>query len=67
MEKFWAWCDHDGTPDSALSRDQMLDDISLYWFTQPATSFARLYWESLGAAPKGQVTVPSGISNFPEI
>ena len=65
VEKFWAWCDHDGTPDSALSRDQMLDDISLYWFTQTATSSARLYWESFGGAPQGEITVPSGISNFP--
>ncbi|WP_134322000.1 epoxide hydrolase family protein [Cumulibacter soli] len=64
-EKFWAWCDHNGTPDSALSREQMLDDISLYWFTQTATSSARLYWESFGDAPKANITVPSGISNFP--
>lgn len=65
VEKFWAWCDHDGTPDSTLSRDQMLDDISLYWFTQTATSSARLYWESFGGAPTGDIAVPSGISNFP--
>lgn len=66
LEKFWAWCDHDGTPDSALSRDQMLDDISLYWFTQTGTSSARLYWESFGGAPQGEVSVPTGISAFPK-
>ena len=65
LEKLWAWCDHDGTPETALSRDQILDDISLYWFTQTGASSARLYWESFGAAPRGEISVPSGVSSFP--
>ncbi|OHV32425.1 MULTISPECIES: epoxide hydrolase family protein [Pseudofrankia] len=72
-EKFHAWTDHDGDPYTALSRDQMLDDISLYWLTATAASSARLYWESglsrpsraSGLAGGLDVRVPAGISVFP--
>ncbi|RJQ87481.1 epoxide hydrolase family protein [Amycolatopsis panacis] len=63
-EKFWAWTDNDGHPEDALSRQQMLDIISAYWFTASATSSARLYWESFGAFRR-QVTAPSGVSVYP--
>ena len=53
-----------GHPEDALSRQQILDAISVYWFTATATSSARLYWESLGS-PRGKVTVLSGISVYP--
>ncbi|WLH28299.1 epoxide hydrolase family protein [Pseudomonas canadensis] len=39
-EKFWEWTDNNGRPEDALTRDQMLDDISLYWFTGTGTSSA---------------------------
>jgi epoxide hydrolase len=72
-EKFWAWTDHDGDPTSALSRDQMLDDVTVYWLTATAASSARLYWESGFARPSGRsrrisqrpLSVPAGISVFP--
>jgi hypothetical protein len=32
-----------------LSRQKILDAISVYWFTASATSSARLYWESFGS------------------
>ncbi|CAM2155847.1 putative epoxide hydrolase [Pararobbsia alpina] len=47
-EKFGEWTDNRGHPEDALTRDQMLDDISLYWLTGTGTSSARLYWESCG-------------------
>ncbi|MEM7275185.1 MAG: epoxide hydrolase, partial [Actinomycetota bacterium] len=31
LEKFWAWTDCDGHPENAISRDEMLDNIMLYW------------------------------------
>ena len=52
-EKFWEWTDNNGRPEDALTRDQMLDDISLYWFTGTGTSSARLYWEGVGATIRG--------------
>jgi pimeloyl-ACP methyl ester carboxylesterase len=50
-----------------LTRDDILDNASLYWFTKTAVSSARLYWESKldFFAPKG-VTVPTAVSAFPD-
>jgi pimeloyl-ACP methyl ester carboxylesterase len=66
LEKFWAWTDNDGHPEQALTKDQMLDDISLYWFSATAASSARLYWESFKATNMEPVTCPSGVSSFPK-
>jgi pimeloyl-ACP methyl ester carboxylesterase len=50
-----------------LSRDDVLDNITLYWLTNTAVSSSRLYWENKLAffAPKG-VTIPVAVSAFPE-
>ncbi len=50
-----------------LTRDDILDNVTLYWLTNTAVSSARLYWESKLAffAPKG-VTLPVGVSVFPD-
>ena len=50
-----------------LSRDDILDNVTLYWLTGTAVSSARLYWESKLPffAPKG-VTIPMGVSAFPD-
>jgi pimeloyl-ACP methyl ester carboxylesterase len=44
-DKFATWTDSDGDPGRVLTKDEMLDDISLYWFTRTAASAARIYWE----------------------
>ncbi len=49
VEKFWSWTDCDGHPENALTRDEMLDNVMLYWATGAGASSARLYWESFGA------------------
>jgi len=56
----------DGRPEG-LTRDDVLDNITYYWFTNTAVSSARLYWESKLAffAPKG-VAVPTAVSAFPD-
>lgn len=64
-EKFWAWTDCNGHPENALTKDEMLDNISVYWFTATATSSARLYWESFNTSHRSEVSVPSGISVYP--
>ncbi|MDH5291957.1 MAG: epoxide hydrolase, partial [Acidimicrobiia bacterium] len=66
LEKFWAWTDCDGHPENVLTRDEMLDNIMLYWLGNNATSSARLYWESFGKMRSGEVTVPAGIAVFPK-
>ncbi|MEE4276969.1 MAG: epoxide hydrolase [Halieaceae bacterium] len=70
IEKFQAWtdCERDGVrhPENAVDRDAMLDNVSLYWFTNTATSSARLYWESFNAPNLEPVNVPMGGSLFPK-
>ena len=64
-EKFNAWTDHDDV-ESALTKDQMLDDISLYWLTNSAASSARIYWENKPATyVGGKIDLPVGVSVFP--
>ncbi|RDD87939.1 epoxide hydrolase family protein [Streptomyces parvulus] len=63
-EKYWAWTDHAGQVEEAVSRQKILDEISVYWFTASATSSARLYWESF-ARFRDAVTAPSGLSVYP--
>ena len=66
FEKFWSWTDNQGHPEDALSRDEMLDNVMLYWVTQSATSSARLYWESFRSLRPAQVDVPTGVACFPK-
>jgi pimeloyl-ACP methyl ester carboxylesterase len=66
LEKFWAWTDCGGDPLNILDRDELLDNVMLYWVTQTAASSARLYWESFGRArDRMKVTVPTGVAVFP--
>jgi len=65
-EKMWAWTDNDGHPESALTRDQILDNISIYWFSASAASSGRLYWESFADFGSGTVDIPTGCSVFPK-
>jgi pimeloyl-ACP methyl ester carboxylesterase len=56
----------DGKPEG-LTRDDILDNITLYWLTNTAVSSARLYWENKLAffAPKG-VKIPVAVSAYPD-
>jgi pimeloyl-ACP methyl ester carboxylesterase len=65
-EKYWQWTDCDGDPERALTRDQMLDNISVYWFGASAASSARMYWENRNPGDAQPVTVPAGVSVFPK-
>jgi pimeloyl-ACP methyl ester carboxylesterase len=70
-EKFAAWTDSDGHPERVLSRDEMLDDISLYWLTDSGASSSRFYWEnnnnnfSAAAQKTADIKVPVAITVFP--
>jgi pimeloyl-ACP methyl ester carboxylesterase len=66
LEKFWSWTDCDGHPENVLTRDELLDNVMLYWLTGSAASSARLYWESFRRIPTEPVTVPTGCSIFPK-
>lgn len=66
LEKFWAWTDCDGHPENAIARDDLLDNVMLYWLPGTGASSARLYWESFGRAGAEPVDVPTGVSSFPK-
>lgn len=70
-EKIAAWTDSDGHPERVLSRDEILDDITLYWLTNTGASSSRFYWEnnnnnfSATAQKTREITVPVAITVFP--
>src|SRR5215813_9568704 len=67
-EKFHNWTDNNGDPEWALNRDEMLDNITLYWLTNSGASSARIYFEQARLGPStnsGRVDLPVGCSIFP--
>jgi pimeloyl-ACP methyl ester carboxylesterase len=73
VEKFWSWADHGGDLQAVLSRDELLDNLMLYWLPGTGASAARLYWESIrqvnewiSGTTADQVNVPTGCSVFPK-
>ncbi len=66
VEKFWSWTDCDGDPANVLTRDEMLDNVMLYWLPAAGASSARLYWENFNRPVLGPVEVPAGCSIFPK-
>jgi pimeloyl-ACP methyl ester carboxylesterase len=62
-----------GDPETSPTKDEVLDDFTLYWLTNSATSAARLYWENQGrpvivaAAQKtSEISLPVAITVFPD-
>jgi pimeloyl-ACP methyl ester carboxylesterase len=55
----------DGQPFGAITRDDILDDISLYWFTNTGTSAARLYWEDKPSPVAADLAFPAAVTVFP--
>ncbi|HEY3981278.1 MAG TPA: epoxide hydrolase [Streptosporangiaceae bacterium] len=55
-----------GSPVGELTRDGILDNITLYWLTNTGVSSGRLYWESTyGFFDPKNVSLPAGVSVFP--
>ena len=61
----------DGQPSGNLTRDNVLDNITLYWVTNTGASTSRLYWETAKGAtaafkdPPPHVKLPVGYTTFP--
>ena len=66
LEKFHGWTDCDGHPENVLTRDELLDNVMLYWLPGNGASSARLYWESFNSPPFDAVDVKVGASIFPK-
>ena len=64
---------NNGEPERLLTKDDFLDNVTLYWLTNSATSSARLYWETAGqsvllaAAQKTtEISLPVAVTVFPD-
>jgi pimeloyl-ACP methyl ester carboxylesterase len=58
--------DCDGHPENVVSRDELLDNVMMYWITGTAASSARMYWENPNRRqPPGRVELPTGVAAFP--
>ena len=66
LEKFCAWTDCDGHPENAITRDELLDNVMLYWLPAAGASSARIYWESFNSVSTDTIGVPTGCSIFPK-
>ncbi|MGA7587682.1 MAG: epoxide hydrolase, partial [Rouxiella badensis] len=66
-DKFQSKTDNHGLAEDALSMDDMLDAISLYWFTNSAASSGRIYWENKSGTFAGpKLTLPVAVTVFPK-
>ncbi|RPE05694.1 epoxide hydrolase [Chitinophaga lutea] len=73
LEKFNAWTDNGGNVENAVSKDELLTNIMIYWVTQTINSSMRTYLEgsrALYTTPGGlasykRVEVPTGVASFP--
>ena len=67
VEKFWSWMDCDGHPENVLTKDELLDNVMLYWATASGASSARMYWESFQTwGNTSRVELPTGVARFPK-
>jgi epoxide hydrolase len=65
-DKFQSKTDNNGLAEDALSTDEILDAISLYWFTNSAASSARIYWENKSGSMAGpHLSLPVAVTVFP--
>lgn len=70
VEKFWSWMDcgegDQRHPEKILSKDELLDNVMMYWLTNSGASSARLYWESFSHVNMDPIHLPTGCSIFPK-
>ena len=65
-DKFAQWTFSGGEPERVLTRDEMLDGITLYWLTNTAVSSARLYWENNANNFNAvDIALPAAVTVFP--
>jgi len=70
-DKFNDWTYSGGDAEKVLTRDEMLDDITLYWLTNTAASSAQLYWENSNnnfnvvEQKTAEISVPVAVTVFP--
>lgn len=71
LDKFNEWTYSGGDAEKSLTKDEMLDDISLYWLTNTANSSANLYWENntnnfnVSEQRTAEIKIPVAVTVFP--
>lgn len=66
LDKFAEWTDTVDSPFETISRDTILDNVTLYWLTRSGASSARIYYESHNSLdPDLRVDVPAAITTYP--
>ncbi len=71
LDKFNDWTYSSGDAGRSLTKDEMLDDITLYWLTNTGTSAAQLYWENdnnnfnAREQKTAEISIPVAITVFP--
>ncbi|MFF9042764.1 epoxide hydrolase [Streptomyces parvulus] len=66
LDKFAEWTDTEDSPFETVSRDRLLDNVTLYWLNRTGASAARIYYESHDSLDPGlRVDVPSAITVYP--
>ncbi len=70
IEKFHAWSDNNGNIENSFTKDELLANVSLYWFTQTIHSSIRIYHETslnpLIFKENDFVSIPVGFAKFPK-
>jgi pimeloyl-ACP methyl ester carboxylesterase len=69
VEKFRTWSDCNGDVETRFTKEELLTNIAIYWFTQSISSSVRLYYESRRSSSafgfREKVTVPTAFAAFP--
>jgi pimeloyl-ACP methyl ester carboxylesterase len=70
VEKFRTWSDCAGDPERVFSKDELLNNIMIYWITETISSSTRLYWEGreqpLRLSATNSVKPPVAVALFPK-
>jgi len=69
IEKFYRWSDCNGSLENCFSKDELLNDLNIYWLTQTINSANRIYYETAQQAPPGnfkKIEVPAAITMYPK-
>ncbi len=67
IEKFCSWSDCNGNPENKFSKEELLNNIMIYWISNSIGTSIRMYYENIYTLPPmGKITVPTGMALFPK-
>lgn len=70
IDKFYSWtdCEKDGVKhlENVLTKDDLLDNVMMFWLNNCSASSARLYWESFNKPNMDPIHMPTGCSIYPK-